>query len=320
MRFLSLVVLVMPLTSFRATSPATAGQVALLMDDSGGAGGGYTQFQFGGVDHLVGGYFSIVEDNFNFVVDGHRAPVDWAVSTPISAPAPGPLADEQTIATFFDPQFVSWRVTQETYAYATAPHDQYVIVRYRLLNTWGGGTISQIYPTVWFDFDANGTATDACAYDAANFLAYQFDANQRYVGVALLSGTPHAVRFTTGGVSPLPGTDGAEEAAIVAGGISPSVTNANAATGMAMGPYNVATGSSVEFAVAVVAGNTLADCQAAAAAARQKFATFGTPPIPTPTTKGRPKREGCTASAGGVSVLAGIVVLVALLLLLARKS
>lgn len=303
-----------------ATLTADGGQVSLLMDDSGGAGGGFASFTYAGTDHLADGYFSIVEDAFNFVVDGHRAPVDWATSIPIAPATPVAGGTAATAARFYDPQFVSWRVDQTSTTWATGALSRAVVLEYVMANTWSGGTIGPIYPAVWFDFDANGTPIDAGSWDAANGIAYQFDAGGKYVGAALVGGTPWAVRFRSGG---LPATDVLEEATVLAGGIDASISGQNLATGLAVGPFTVATGQSVSFRIVVVAGDSLADLQAAVDEARTAFAGLPTGLVAAGPDDGIDHGAGdgigpgCSASAGNGGIL-GWVILIAAIATLGR--
>ena len=76
---------------------------------------------------------TVSEDDFGTVRGGVPAKLQ-----------PGPWAAQQTVATFNDSLAASplpVRVRQDTYAYADAVHDDYVILRYTIRNTGGDGAL-----------------------------------------------------------------------------------------------------------------------------------------------------------------------------------
>lgn len=274
------------------TSDILGGKMTLNVDGSGGAGGGWEYLVVSDSIHgalqnfLSSGYFSVAEPGvtFRFVNDGLSgrdaqnlalgAGPDWSVSTAI-ATAPTILTMTSTMAQWKDPQFNSQQVDQLTFADSASTTD-WAIVAFQVLNIWGtdfsSAANTSLRPTIWLDFNANNETDDSCAYDTVNQLAYHFDAGEEYVGVRLLTGTVSNVSFETAYPSGVDGAaaDEAELVVIEGNDTAPGAVSGSdyitTMTGSTWDPLN--DGDSQVFALAICAGDDLADIQAASAAAQ----------------------------------------------------
>ena len=169
------------------------GNIELLIDDVGGAEGWrYTHIwpKVMSIDHLYWNWLAIGYSDSN-VSDGWDG--DW-VTTPgggMVITEPGVVADEEGYAQYRDTTN-GIEVTQESYAWADPPHDDYVIIKYTIKNI-GASVLLTLFVGHRSDFDVlgdhGGAPTDMSSFDGTRDLAYMWDVlSTWHVGVKLLRG------------------------------------------------------------------------------------------------------------------------------------
>ena len=196
--------------------------------------------------------------------------------------APGPYADHQTVTVMLesvDGQYQSRRplalvTVRETYAYAAAPDDDYVILKYTL-NNFTSEDVTGLRLGQLLDVDAGAVAgDDYVRYDAAQQL------------VIVTSGTPDVASghvMLEGGVSTYRRWRIGQDLWLLAawyGRLSAGMGDA-AAWGpydvrhaLTAGPVTIPAGGAAVVAFALVAGDDEADLTANAAAAKAKWASL----------------------------------------------
>ncbi|MCA8829368.1 S8 family peptidase [Hymenobacter pini] len=176
---------------------------------------------------------------------------------------------------------VGVRIRQHAYAWAAAPHRDYVLLEYRLTNLTPD-TLKPLYVGLFMDWDLPGEGSrNAVAWDASRRLQYQFDpaAPRLYAGVQHLSGGQTSA-FAIDNQAPagMPvylanGFSGAEKFLALSSGTAeaefPNGTDASQVTGAVL-PF-LAPADSATVVFAVLAAPTLAQLQAAATAAATRY-------------------------------------------------
>jgi subtilisin family serine protease len=187
-------------------------------------------------------------------------------------------------------------VEMTSWASATPPHDDFVVVAYEIHNRTGAA-FDSLWTALFFDWDIDEThfATNRTAYDAGRRLAYAWDDTPGlpWVGVMSLAGA-------TAGFSAIPNNGGgpwalvdgfskAEKWDVLEGGTGFTAAGpADISNALTSGPYAVAPGQSATSIFALLAAPDLAALQAAADRCVQWFAdsvatdTTTTPPVPRP--------------------------------------
>jgi subtilisin family serine protease len=199
-------------------------------------------------------------------------------------------ADQEAYAVFRDSlptitrgQTVGVRVRQVAYAWAKAPHRDYVILEYHLANLTAD-TLRPVHAGLFMDWDLAPDATrNAAGWDSTRALAYAYApaSPTLYAGVKHLTGgkpsvysivnEPTAEVFLGNGFST------AEKFLTLSSGTRqataglPAGTDIAQVTGAAVS--RLAPGDSVVVAFAVLAAPSLAELQAAASAAQTQYAT-----------------------------------------------
>lgn len=170
------------------------------------------------------------------------------------------------------------------YAWTSAPHDKYVIVKYVIRNT-GSTTLSNVYSGIFadWDIDASTYGNNKGDVDNTNRMGYCYctNANGIYAGVKLLSNTPfncYSIDNTNGGnggVNLYDGYDNSEKyttlstARAQAGNTAP--TGNDVCQVVSSGPFSIAAGDSVTIAFAILAGDDLSDLQSSAIDAQTMY-------------------------------------------------
>ncbi|MBC7694331.1 MAG: S8 family peptidase [Burkholderiales bacterium] len=176
-------------------------------------------------------------------------------------------------------------IDQNTYAWATAPNQQFVIWEYILTNTHSTDTIKNMYAGIFADWDIDGGtfAQNRSAYDAGTKMGYSYytATGGKYGGIKLLTNTAapnfYAVDHIAGGNGGLDlanGFDTKEKylslstqrlAAGVAG------TGVDVINVMSSGPFILGPGDSVKVAFALIGGDSLANLITGAQQAQIKY-------------------------------------------------
>lgn len=215
----------------------------------------------------------------NAARDENQSPSDHFMSvSAIDTLQPGPFANQEFHSVFNDegaPEPLGVLVTQRSFAFSTAPDNDYVIVEYVLTNT-GSRPLDSVLVAHFDDWDIPwGSPTDRVNFDRSRNLGYQYSSSI-YRGQEVLS---------TGGVFSFRANDNTNDVYpphftmqdkwdyMNAGFSDTAITTAmDASMIITTGPYNIAPGDSVVAAFAVIGGTSLADLRANADSARVRYA------------------------------------------------
>ena len=171
-------------------------------------------------------------------------------------------------------------VTQHSWAWAAGPYNDFVILRYTLLNA-GQRAVNQLYAGQFMDFDVIDGYSNYSGTDAGRRLAYMwYTAAFPYCGIKLLDPTTaanlsvidHLIwvypdsmmsdgakhRFLDGTLSQVSGAVSQDWSVVVSAG-----------------PFTLPPGDSAVVAIAVLAGDNLADLQENADRAQEKYDFLG---------------------------------------------
>ena len=208
---------------------------------------------------------------------------DFTVEYPITIRTPGTIADQEGL-TIFNDNFIQnpigVSVKLRSYAFAEAPHNNYILLRYTLTNT-SGSDISNLFAGIFIDWDITSAGTDDfTAYDTLGQFGYANHIGgsaQPWVGTAVVSNDNNGFwgilnGGNDGGFSIYDGFDDAEKIQAMTNGIG----KAQAGGGdisfvVAAGPVDITASSSVDVAFALAAGMGKADLNNAFVGARSKY-------------------------------------------------
>jgi hypothetical protein len=165
-------------------------------------------------------------------------------------------------------------VHHQAYAWSTAPHRKYVIVKYVILNT-GASALNNLYAGIFsdWDIDANSFASNRTGFDAANKMGYAFytQAGGKYCGIKLLTSSAPVNHYAIdnvsgggGGVDIYDGYDQAEKYTTLSTSraVAGATGNGNDVCDVvSSGPFTVNANDSITVAFALIAGDDLADLQ-----------------------------------------------------------
>ncbi|MBA4378767.1 MAG: hypothetical protein C0395_09000 [Gemmatimonas sp.] len=173
-------------------------------------------------------------------------------------------------------------VTQESFAFADAPNDDFVILRYTVRNN-AATTLSGYYTGIFCDFDINDSSLNRGAVDATRRLTYMYpDGGGYYYGIALrepttaknltLISNPTQV-YPNGFIS-----DTTKFRLLNATISTPTTSTANDWSALtSAGPVTIPSGAEAVYLYALVWGESLADLQANTDAALAVDLTGSTP-------------------------------------------
>lgn len=249
------------------------GNIELLIDDTGGGflGWRYTHKwpKALNVDHLFWNWLAVGYSNAN-VSDGWDDNWRPLQNGNLIIVEPGTVADEQGWAHFSDPSN-GIAVIQDSYAWATHPNDDYVILKYTIINISNTNFVT-LYAGHRSDFDVlgdhNSAITDMCAFDEYRCLGYMYDIHSTWhVGVKLLEGVFRG--YHTGWYS---GSEYLKYTALSMAGIEPPTPSPDDyCIWVTTGPYVMLPNDSVVVAFAFLAGENLLDLQDNSDAAQMKY-------------------------------------------------
>ncbi|MBN2410503.1 S8 family serine peptidase [candidate division KSB1 bacterium] len=108
------------------------------------------------------------------------------------------VSDQDGFAVFNDSRSenpIGLEVTQNSYAWASAPDDDYVVMEYLVKNT-SGQTLNNVYVGLYMDWDivGNDDAYNFVDYDESNKLGYMSAPGANYFGIAMLYPEPSSYR------------------------------------------------------------------------------------------------------------------------------
>jgi serine protease len=171
-------------------------------------------------------------------------------------------------------------VHHQAFAWSTAPHRKYVIVRYTIKNT-GSASLSSVYGGIFADWDIDATTygLNKADYDATNRMGYVYCTNAagKYCGIKLLTQgavNHYAIDNTNGGGGGINIYDGFDTSEKYTALSTNRAQAGGAGTGndvcdvVSSGPFTIPAGDSVTVAFALIAGDDLSDLQNSAADAQ----------------------------------------------------
>lgn len=211
---------------------------------------------------------------------------DFAVESPFILQIPGSAADAQGSTRFNDNNAGANKIgittTLTSYAYSTAPHNDYIILRYQLTNT-SGAAISGLYAGLFFDWDmVDGSgADDFTAWDTTGGFGYVYHIGgnpNTYTAVGLVSDGAAGFRGILnpggdpGGFSIYDGFTDAEKWQSLSGGLSkPQAGGGDISHVISAGPLDIPAGESVTVAFALACGQNVSDLRNEFSLARSKY-------------------------------------------------
>lgn len=248
----------------------------VLGKERGGIGEG---FQFNGANGLYEGDL-LVAQSANQVSGVLYSRRDYRILDsvePISSPLSG---FDQAYETRFDDQRavnpIGVEIRQRTHSKSTSPDDDFVIVDYDVLNN-SGSDLTGIYIGLAMDWDVGTYSNNLGGYDAQRKLNYIYEveegqSNSNYYGMTALSGDISG-QLVWSWMDESIADEGSPaflfESMTSIGGVYSDTTDLRAI--LATGPYDIAAGSSVRAAYAILAGTDLIDLQANADVAHGVF-------------------------------------------------
>jgi len=158
-------------------------------------------------------------------------------------------------------------ITQDSWAWASPPHDDYVIIRYTMKNA-GNAPLNGLYLGQFADFDMGADPrTNYAGTDATRRLAYTYpNVSGPYVGVKLLDPTTAAnISVIDHELYVYPGSEMSEQTKMnfLDGTLSFSQSNRayDWSDIVSAGPFDLAPGESTVVAVAIIGGDNLGDLE-----------------------------------------------------------
>ena len=170
-------------------------------------------------------------------------------------------------------------VRQKAYAFASAPDNKYVIITYEIINI-SSATLNNLYAGIFADWDVVSPNINKGGVDVANQMGYVYvlDNDSVYAAIKLLS-SQNFVNYAidldgSGGVNPNQGGFTADEKYTTIStnrNTSGGFGGADVAHVVSGGSFSLAPQQSETVSFAIIAGDSLQDIQASAAAAQLQF-------------------------------------------------
>lgn len=219
------------------------------------------------------------------LADDHFRPVGGPVR-PISVPGV-----TQTLTGLMNdagagPAALPVQVRYHAHAWANAPHDKYIIMRYTLRNP-GPQPLTNVYAGLYADWDIGAAISNKMAWDATRNLGYAYsnEPDSAFGGIRYLGASAQATFRAIDFDASLPGNPWgisdtftlAEKWQALSQGVSRATAGIGRGSDVAAvngaGPFTIAPGDSVTVAFAILGADNLPDLQAAADDAAAQFST-----------------------------------------------
>lgn len=272
------------------TTATSKGKIGYNKDAQGQGLG----FKYKGTDLLYEAGLMIGVDSVNRVSDCVRgantsvSDIDFMTINRIAKQIPAVTSDFDTHNKMndnsaFNPIFID--IDQNTYAWSSAPNNQFVIWEYNIKNTHASDTLKNMYVGIFADWDIDGAtyAQNRSGYDAGTKMGYSFytATNGKYAGIKLLTNTAapnfYAVDHVSGGNGGIDFANGVDTfdkyktlstSRLVAGtnGTGNDVINV-----MSSGPFTLNPNETVKVAFALLGGDSLANLITGAQQAQIKY-------------------------------------------------
>jgi len=170
-------------------------------------------------------------------------------------------------------------VTQDSWAWANDPDDDFIIVRYTVVNK-GSGSVNGLYCGQFMDWDVGDAYNDYGGVDMTRNLAYMYGSGTKYVGVGLLD--PSTASNVTLIYNPQYVWASSyildsDKIQFLNGSISNHNPSPDSDWGMcvAAGPFDLSPGDTATFAVVILGGENLGDIQQNYDTAAAKYPPVG---------------------------------------------
>ncbi len=191
------------------------------------------------------------------------------------------VSDQDGIAVFNDSRSenpIGLQVTQNSYAWASAPDDDYVIMEYLVKNT-SGQNLNNVYVGLYMDWDiaAGNQNLNFVGYDSENNLGYMSSQGANYYGISMLYPAPTSYRALDHNLYVYNNAlvDGIKYQFMTEGFV---VTESDKPDDwshvLSTGPLTIPAGGEETITFAVLGGNDLADLQFNAQAAGDKYSAL----------------------------------------------
>lgn len=211
---------------------------------------------------------------------------------PFQITEPGIISNQDGSAKYNDngagANKIGIEITFNSFAFSSLADEDYVIMRYRIKNT-NATAVNGFYAGLFGDWDLGDQGNlNKADYDAANRMGYIWRTDNNpssYAGMSLLSATnvsywaidnDNAVSGNPWGI--YDGFTDQEKFTSLSSGVGRTqaggTSGRDVANVIGSGPYNIPANGEITIAFALIAGNNLADLQANAVAARNKYATL----------------------------------------------
>jgi len=242
---------------------------------------------------MIGTSATKVSDDFRAATVGNN---DYASVTRVHQVTPAVVSDFDVNGICNDAPStttapIGVQVNHSAYAWSTAPYRKFVIVKYSIKNT-SASTLSNLYAGIVADWDVPNanSGQDKAAFDATNKMGYVWNmvSNGPYAAIKLLSTTAAVNNYIIDNVS---GGNGGIDVNVSGTGFTTAMkytalttsrnndgfvaptytTGGDVMDCVSSGPFTINAGDSVEVAFALIAGNDLADIQASACSAQNKY-------------------------------------------------
>ncbi|MBZ0200219.1 MAG: S8 family peptidase, partial [Ignavibacteriaceae bacterium] len=209
--------------------------------------------------------------------------VDFIVETPIKITTPGVIADQEGLTVFNDnhaAQPIGVSIKLRSYAFAAAPNNNYIILRYTVSNI-SASDITNLYTGIFIDWDLTSDGSDDfTAYDTVGQFGYAQHiggANIPWVGTGVVSNTANGYWGILnpggdGGFQIYDGFTDAEKIQALTSGIGKAQAGGgDISCVVSAGPVDIPASTSVDIAFAIASGLEKVDLNNAFTNARSKF-------------------------------------------------
>ena len=170
-------------------------------------------------------------------------------------------------------------VTQDSWAWANDPYDDFIIVRYTVVNK-GSSSVNGVYCGQFMDWDVGDAYNDFGGVDMTRNLAYMYGTGTKYVGVGLLDPSTASnvtLVYNPQYVWPSSYVLDSDKIQFLNGSISNHTPSPDSDWSMcvAAGPFDLSPGDTATFAVVILGGENLGDVQVNYDTAATKYPPVG---------------------------------------------
>jgi len=203
---------------------------------------------------------------------------------------PGSIADQEGFTIYNDNPSVppvGVEVTQQSYSWADTPYDDFVVLRYDVVNT-NATALNDLYVGVYLDWDVGAYSQNTAGWDADSAVGWMKNATSPYYGLCLLShpaASYRAVQNDTYIYNPAIFSDAVKYQFMTEGFIVTQSSGPNDWSVMlSAGPFTVESGQNQTVAFAMLGGDDPSDLQQNVGSARLQWNNINVsaPPVQDP--------------------------------------